>query len=167
MNKLTQGLQWIIKLLEEHKIPYQITGGLAAHYYGATRAINDIDIDIDIPAECFQRLEKMTEPYINFGPARYKDACWDVSLLSLNFKGQEIDLCGIERAWLYNVNNTGWELLVTDLTLAVRGELFGMHAQIIGKQELIEYKKKIRREVDEKDLEMLCCERSKEYKDVL
>lgn len=44
--KLEHALRWIVDVLRKHDIPFQITGGFAAHIYGATRPIADIDLDI-------------------------------------------------------------------------------------------------------------------------
>lgn len=47
-NQIHAALDWLIPILTHSRAPFQITGGLAAHLYGATRPINDIDIDIPV-----------------------------------------------------------------------------------------------------------------------
>jgi hypothetical protein len=47
MNEKTlKALHFIVGILNKHKIQYRIGGGLAAHVYGSTRAVNDIDISL-------------------------------------------------------------------------------------------------------------------------
>ena len=46
MRNAKTAFLWIIRILKKHRVPYQVTGGLAAKIYGAKRKLNDIDIDI-------------------------------------------------------------------------------------------------------------------------
>ncbi len=62
---------WIIDLLKKHKIPFQISGGLAARVYGASRKLADIDIDLS--EKYFRILIPDISDYIKACPNRYKD----------------------------------------------------------------------------------------------
>ncbi|HLC94380.1 MAG TPA: hypothetical protein VJH96_02335 [Patescibacteria group bacterium] len=45
MNRDTKkAFRWIVGILQTYKIPFQITGGFAARFYGANRPLYDIDI---------------------------------------------------------------------------------------------------------------------------
>ena len=46
MKNIKAALIWITNILKKHQIPFQISGGLAAIAYGASRSLADIDIDI-------------------------------------------------------------------------------------------------------------------------
>ena len=41
-----EAFEWIISILRNHKIPFEIIGGFAARLYGSRRMLADIDIDI-------------------------------------------------------------------------------------------------------------------------
>ena len=49
-----KALAWIVKLLNDNQIPYQISGGCAAKIYGSPRQLDDIDIDI--PRSYFEHI---------------------------------------------------------------------------------------------------------------
>lgn len=80
-SKVIEALQWIVGILEKHNVPYQISGGFAARLYGATRPINDIDIDI--AHDGFEKILPEVREYIFFGPADYKDEKWDIYEMQL------------------------------------------------------------------------------------
>ena len=43
-DKISQALTWIVTLLNDQQVQYQIVGGLAAQAYGARRPLVDIDL---------------------------------------------------------------------------------------------------------------------------
>jgi RimJ/RimL family protein N-acetyltransferase len=92
MNLIKDALLWIIPILRKHHIPFQIAGGLAMQAYGSKRALRDIDIDI--PETDFKTIRQDVAPFITFGPDNFKDKNWDLFLMTLNYKGQEIDISG-------------------------------------------------------------------------
>lgn len=51
MRDTKAALAWITGILKSSQVPFQISGGLAANVYGATREL--ADIDIDLPDEKF------------------------------------------------------------------------------------------------------------------
>lgn len=75
MSNLKAALIWITDILKKHSVPFQITGGLAARAYGATRPI--IDIDIDIPEDKFDIIKNEVSSFITYGPDQFKSKTWD------------------------------------------------------------------------------------------
>ncbi len=115
-TKLFEALEWIAHILEEDRIPYHITGGLAAHFYGAYRPINDIDIDIS--EDKFDVIYDKIKKFIIFGPEHYKDECWDVKLVTLDYQGQNIDIGGAHQMYIFDCKKNKWIHIPTDFSKA-------------------------------------------------
>ena len=144
---------WIVGLLRKNKIPFQIFGGFAANIYGSNRAL--VDIDIEIPESRFSDIIPEIKRYIIEGPERYKDENFDVFYLSLIYKGQEIDICGIETQRLFNQKTGKWFKRNIDLTRANRKKVFSLFVPVIPRKDLISYKKKLGRDMDVQDVQAL------------
>ncbi len=105
-DKTINALQWMVGILNKHKIEYQIAGGFAAKVFGSLRPLNDIDFDIH--DNDFSKILPEIKPYIIFGPTRYKDDKWDTELITLNYFGQEIDISGADTLKMSNKERTKW-----------------------------------------------------------
>lgn len=156
--KLISAIRWIANILEAENIPYQISGGFAAHVYGATRPVNDIDIVI--PEKDFAKLYERTKEYKTFGPARFKDAKWDSELMTLNYYGQEIDIGGAETSRITMKDEQGkdtdrWIDLVTDFSKSVMMDFDGMKLPLEPKESLIAYKRHLNGEHQKQDVAVL------------
>jgi len=138
-NKIEDALKWIVSILRKYNITFQISGGFAANIYGAKRPINDIDIDV--PEDVMELLLPDIEPYITFGPARYKDKKWDLKLITLNYKGQEIDIGGAFEAKIFDGQNKVWVHCPAKFETAQIHTIYGVEVPVVRPQDLIEYKK--------------------------
>jgi hypothetical protein len=139
--KIKSALVWITNILNSKKIPFQISGGLAAKIYGSPRPLNDIDIDIF--EENFINIYKDVKPYIIYGPDQYKDEKWDCYLMTLNYFGQEIDICALNNTKITTKDNKTWIPLFSDLKNINYQEYLGIVIPVIPKQELIYYKSQL------------------------
>ncbi len=139
-------LVWITDLLHKLDIPYQIQGGLAAKAYGAKR--NLVDIDIDIPQSGFNKIAGSVKDYVTYGPAHYKDNSWDIFLMTLSYKGQEIDLTDGENIKMFYPITGHWIKLVTDFSSSCLLDVMGVRVPVIPRDALISYKKIAARQVD-------------------
>lgn len=138
-NKLADALRWIVSVLRKHNTTFQVSGGYAAHIYGAKRPVNDIDIDV--PDENMESLLPDIQRYIIFGPAQYKDAKWDLQLITLNYNGQEIDIGGAFGAKIFNNETMCWVAVPAKLEAAQIHMVYGMKIPVVCPQDLITYKK--------------------------
>lgn len=153
-RKTKEAFYWITELLDNHKIPYRLSGGFAAKLYGANRELADIDLDIDefLLNDSFM---KQISPYIIFGPEQYTDDSWDLFLITLEYMGQEIDLAGTHNTKIYDVNTKSWTFLITDFNDNETLKVFEKEIKVIKKDELIAYKSKLSREVDIFDIKSI------------
>jgi predicted nucleotidyltransferase len=153
MKNTSEAFKWIVKILCNHSVPFQITGGLAARIYGSPRELTDIDIDI--PDERFWEILPEVKEYIIFGPERYKDEQWDILLLTLKYHEQNIDLSGADSIKLFDFHAKTWFVPPHDFSKYETKEIFGFSVPVITKEDLIFYKSKIFRECDQIDLEAM------------
>lgn len=153
-NRNTEkAFKWIVGLLQKHNIPFQISGGFAARVYGVDRELHDIDIGI--PDDRCEELYPEVKEYVRYGPAHYSDEQWDLTLMSLKYEGQKIDLAGRTNITFFDKEIQSWIPGHRDLLKSEMKELFGIVVPIIPKDALIAYKKKLGREVDRMDVESL------------
>jgi hypothetical protein len=137
---------WIINILTQLNVPFQVAGGLAAITYGSTRPLEDIDIDI--AEDKFVLVKAEVNDFIIYGPTQFKDETWDLMLMTLNYHGQLIDLSGAYDTKIYDKENNKWRHLSADFTTSEIKNIFGVAVPVISKCELLYYKKIIARPVD-------------------
>ena len=138
-----EALDWILSILRKNNIDYQITGGLAANLYGSTRELYDIDLEVS--DSDVNRLSEICREYIVYGPERYVDEHFDLLLMTLKYRNQLIDVCGIDKMSIKGFRQT------IDLNNAV--DIGGY--RVVGLVDLIAYKKLLGREVDLIDIGFL------------
>lgn len=153
MKDTKTALIWITDILKKHQIPFQISGGLAAIVYGATRPL--ADIDIDIPDNKFDQIIEEIKPYIIYGPEHCKGDNWDLLLMTLNYQGQEIDISGADTTHIFDTQLKIWVVLTEDLPNAPTRNVMGLQLPVIPCQDLINYKKILSRDVDLIDIQQI------------
>lgn len=153
MNQIHAALEWITRIISKHNIPYQIAGGLAVRAYGSTRPLQDIDIDIS--EVDFEKILEDVSEYATFGPAWYKDEVWNIYLMTLNYHGQDIDICGAHQLKVYNKLNGKWERIHTNFSRVAYINIEGLSLPVIARDELIAYKRMLARPIDILDVNWL------------
>ncbi len=151
MKSPSNTFHWIVGILQKHKVPFVVTGGLAAKSYGSPRKLNDIDIDIH-DAD-FEKIAEDIKPYLTFGPAHFVDERWDLLLATLNHEGQDIDLSGGDTLKICD-NRTGeWHIMPTDFDNTEEREIFGLKVPVIVRGDLVDYKSMLQGEHQQVDIE--------------
>ena len=133
-----EALEWIIGILSDHSIPYQISGGFAAKLYGSPRDLNDIDLDV--PDAALPELLELVRPYVTDDLTHYEDGKWDLNIMTLDYKGQEIDIGGADEVKVSNLERTKFIPIPSDLTRAVNMEVAGLTVKVMPPEDLIAYK---------------------------
>ncbi|KTD68221.1 hypothetical protein Lste_1379 [Legionella steelei] len=151
MQNIKAALIWITDILKKHHVLFQITGGLAARAYGATRPIEDIDIDI--PEDKFDIIKNEVAGFITYGPDQFKSNTWDLLLMTLNYQGQVIDLSGAYQTKIFNGKTGLWQGLSEDLSKTHSKNILGLQLPVIPLDVLIAYKEALSREVDIIDIQ--------------
>lgn len=151
-----EALKWMVNLLNKHNIPYQISGGFAAKIYGSTRPLNDIDFDI--PEDKFELLLPEISQNIIYGPAQYVDGKWDAYLMTINYKGQEIDICGSSKTKITSRDRKVWIPLKVNFSKNIKLLLFNTEVNLVHPSDLIEYKQHL-----DGDHQLEDIENSKQY----
>ncbi|HTE48414.1 MAG TPA: hypothetical protein VK675_00720 [Candidatus Paceibacterota bacterium] len=151
-EKAVNAIMWITDILNRYNIPYQISGGFAAKIYGSPRPLNDIDIDI--PKDSFEKIISGVKEYIIDGPCDYKDKKWNLYLMTLNYKGQKIDI-GSAHIKIYDDKSGAWRPFTTNFKKSVWREVAGRKVPVMPKEELIFYKKFLDGEHQKMDIEAL------------
>lgn len=146
-------LKWIVGLLRDHEIPFQVTGGLAAKLYGGTRPVGDIDLDI--PEDRFDEILEEVRPYITFGPALHTDENWKVFLLTLNYEGQDIDLGGAYKTQIFDPAQGRWIDSPANFETIQMVTVLDLDIPVVNAMDLIHYKEKLNRPMDVLDIEFV------------
>ena len=139
MRDTEKTFNWIVDILRKNDVIFQVTGGLAAKVYGSSRPLNDIDIDI-LDERIYDIVPYVRENIV-FGPARYEDERWDVLLMTLDHKSQEIDISGGYGLRICDAKTGRWYSCPTDFSRYEEHEVFGVRVPVIPREDLIKYKK--------------------------
>ncbi len=156
MNEKTRNaLKWIAGILNDNKIPYRVGGGAATYLYGSGRAVNDIDISIS--GKYFPVILPLVKDYIVAGPKHYKNDKWDCDTLSLNYKGQDIDLTDVDTLLMSKKDGSGWirnKEIYQKYPDSVK-EVDGVAVSLMDPRALLEYKRELDGEHQESDRKFL------------
>ena len=152
-RRTKDAFKWIMEILRKCEISFQIQGGLAARIYGSHRRL--ADIDIGIPDNKLKELLPEVKRHIVYGPKRYIDENWDLLLMTLRYKGQEIDVFGNDSALMFDSKRKKWTKSRARLEGSEMKVVYDLRVPVIPKKELIEYKKALGRSVDISDIKDL------------
>ena len=149
-------LRWVCGLLDECAIPFQLTGDVAAAAYGAPRPVRSLELFI--AAEHVPALLRGAEEHVVDYPWRRRDAAWDRVALSLSFDGLTIDVCVVEAARFKEAATGAWRDAAIDPAASVTVRVRDVEAPVMPREQLLDQKRRLDREVDRQDLRHLARE---------
>jgi len=146
-----QALIWILSILAEVNISYQIAGGLAARAYGANRPI--ADIDIYIPYSAGKILSNKLQEYITKPLLHHQENEWDLEYFQVKYQNQKIEFALSPGTKIFDKRSNSWVPQTIDFSKPTTTAFRGVQFLAMPKAELINYKSILNREVDRIDIE--------------
>jgi hypothetical protein len=147
-KSIAQALHWLTQQLGD--TPYSICGGLAAIAYGSQRDLNDIDLFV--PEADFAPLVNQLQPYVSKPAQRYQGEGWDLEYVQLIHAGIKIEAGNPKDAFILNASTHKWQPLNVVFSALSKANLYGNELSVMNKQDLIDYKNVLQREVDIDDV---------------
>jgi len=125
-------------------------GGLAARAHGASRPL--VDLDFYVPEVRLRDVARGAAGHVVRGPSRVRAGPWDLEVLVLERAGCRIELGGAESARIRERADGRFVPAGVDLGRAVERKPFGVRLPVMPVDELVAYKRRLRRDVDLFDL---------------
>jgi hypothetical protein len=157
MSSPARALAWIVELLRDLDVPFQVVGGLAARAYGADRPL--VDLDFYVPTNRLGDVAASASPHLVRAPAHHADDDWDIIFMALEHNGCRIELGGADDARYFDRRADRWVDVDIDYDAAVEREVCGLTLPIMPLDELIAYKRALDRAVDRQDLAQISPEK--------
>ena len=152
-NNQKKVLKKIVGVLSKNHVKFQISGGLAAIFYGGKRPLYDIDIEVykkDIP-----KIRKVFKKYIIKDFYNFKDKNFNIWLITLKINNISINISPVERCFLGKVGKKKVLINASNLSKTKIIYLDGIKIPVIKKKELINYKKILSRKTDIIDIKQI------------
>ncbi len=143
-------LKFLVDTLNKNKIDFQVSGGLGAIAYGATRELLDIDIEI-YKKDCLTARELLKDFIMN-DFHRCEDDGFELWMMRLNIDGVQVDINQVEEDYIRDREGNK-KLLPENLENTELKNVDGIEFPVQNKRNLIEYKKMLGRDTDLTDVE--------------
>ncbi|MDO8564961.1 MAG: hypothetical protein Q7R88_03130 [bacterium] len=145
-------LKRVITALEENHIPFQVTGGLAAIFYGTKRPL--YDIDIDVYEKDMAKVKELFKPFLTKDLFHCEDPWWNGWLMIFKIDGVLVDISQVEEWYAVSPSGEKKRMTATPEDAEVL-EVAGMQIPTVRKEVLIEYKKHMARATDMEDISQI------------
>ena len=150
MTTIKEALLWITDILDRAEVPYQIVGGLAAHAYGGSRPL--YDIDMYIPEAGLSKILAQIEPFFVRAPSHFVNESWDITFMAMDYKGQRIEIGIAEGTKIFDPQLNQWIDEDIKFDESQRRSIEGIDVWVMPKSKLLAYKRRLARDVDVQDI---------------
>ncbi len=152
--KQKEVLAGLVGKLNAAGIRYQVSGGLGAIVHGSDRPL--YDIDIDVADEDIGRVREMFAGCITRPYGRFEDDRFDIMMMTLDLDGVPVDVCSAKGCRLRGPD-TDWTDMPPTLDESHCITFRGERVPVALKEDMIEYKKVLSRDVDLIDIDKMSC----------
>ncbi len=132
-------------------ITERIFGSRAALIWRRLRESRGQDLDLNVSARSLRQIGRKLRAFVIFGPGPYRDEHWKLSLLTLEYKGQRIDLCSTS-ACIFDRQRSQWVNWRSNIGQSVTLRVLGKRVSVERMHRLILYKSILRRDCDLQDI---------------
>ena len=143
-------LDWIVGVLRRADVPFQVVGGLAARAHGARRPL--VDLDFYIPTSRLYDVAGLAAGRVTRLPAPHRDEHWDLTFMKLEYDGRPIELGGADGARYFDRQAGAWREAEIRFDASLEMEIFGIRVPVMPLEQLVEYKRRLDRDVDRQDI---------------
>jgi len=142
----------LVGFLDDARVPYAVSGGLAGNLAGSQWPLHDIDVDV--PAAALPLLAQHYAPWILSGPGAYEDEEFALQLLQLRLPEVGIDIAAAESIVLRDPQGRlhSWPSDLASFELRTLGPL---SVRVHPLSSIRAYKRMIDRTADLADLDRL------------
>lgn len=111
------------------------------------------DIDFYVPTEGITLLERELKDYPTFGSDHHQDKNWDLFFIKLRFNNQLIEIGGTDNTNNYDSQSQIWIKEEINFEQSSIVEFEDIELPVMAKQNLITYKQRLNRKVDQIDIQ--------------
>lgn len=157
-DRAAVALRWCVDLFDRCGAEFQVVGGLAARAYGASRPL--VDLDFYVSSARYTDVIRAAGARCIWGPRAHRGEHWDLTFAKLRHKGVPIELGDPADARYFDRVRDEWVEQAVDFARSEIRELLGIPVSVMPREQLIEYKRGLDRDVDRLDLEQMTDSRS-------
>ncbi|USD67077.1 MazG-related protein [Vibrio sp. SCSIO 43136] len=150
-TNLKLALTWLVELLNDSQVPYQIVGGTAASIHGGERPVEDIDLYIH--RDDYQKIAGVITPYLSKPMRHSLEAGWDVEYCQLIYSEQKIEIGLAPGTRIFHRQTRQWLPLEIDFGSSEQRNYLGVEVSVMPVAALVEYKAALDRPMDRIDIE--------------
>lgn len=144
----------MVKVFTTVPTPYQLVGGCAAHAYGATRPVDDIDVYVPSRYHLASVAAAVGEHVVQ-SPKRHASTQWELVYLKARYAGWRIEVADADSTMYYDARAETWRPADVDFCASETHTVFGVELSVMPRTALITYKRRLDRPVDRTNIRQM------------